>query len=602
MLKTKQRQWLKALTFRDDPYPGLLFATSLGILPVNAFSLLCYSHVFSVMNLAATAMVVFGILWFWFVFTYALNIRANAIDAFIKPLNLGKWGKKACRLLLFLSDGLLLTFLSYRKRRYTALFFSVCVLIASIGALLLYLKSFAWLLPYYGPIGHALFVCKCGVLLSLYGEYTRKGMVKLIPFAIALVICIALYVRDVNIKREQNQIKARIASLVDYPNSTDSLEKLLASGVSPEEKPLKSLAEYEERIAQEEYPSFVAERQEVQKAYGDFLAMHADFISAVREIAADPPERIAHSWQGPVFGVELPELKFSGKATRFLALEMRANPDDRDIIASRNREMMALRDWLLRTPLLMSTYAASSVDWIRLEALALTLAHNDYSLDEWEELLGPSLDWKTHFARSIATEGLALNDIDKSLFSDALAQFPLGDKIAIPLINYGGIEYFALAIQQDSSVLTDWRFTERLIDFTLANQHSFAEMQEWDEENTRILEHGSSIIKNMFWPSLFDSAIHHNAILDDRQMAMLAFQVMDYRRSHNGTLPESLDALEGAITTSSDGRPFEYEHGILEHKNNYESTQTFQGFRISRPATEFENGRSPRASLAVSLD
>ena len=28
MLKTKQRQWLNALTFRDEPFPGILFVTA----------------------------------------------------------------------------------------------------------------------------------------------------------------------------------------------------------------------------------------------------------------------------------------------------------------------------------------------------------------------------------------------------------------------------------------------------------------------------------------------------------------------------------------------------------------------------------------------
>ena len=108
-------------------------------------------------------------------------------------MNLGKCGKIACSLLIFLSDGLLLTFLSYRKRRYAALLLSVCVLVASIGALLLYLESFSWALPYFTPIGYGLFACKCGILLALYGDYSRKGLAKLIPFAVALVIFTTWY-------------------------------------------------------------------------------------------------------------------------------------------------------------------------------------------------------------------------------------------------------------------------------------------------------------------------------------------------------------------------------------------------------------------------
>ena len=238
-------------------------------------------------------------------------------------------------------------------------------------------------------------------------------------------------------------------------------------------------------------------------------------------------------------------------------------------------------------------------DGIRLHALAFTLAYNDYSLDEWGALLGPPPDWKKHFARSIATEAVAYDDLKNSFLRVILKQSPLRDKIAIPLLNYGGISYFALATQQDNAALMNWRFAERLIDFTLAKQHSFAELREWDEHNTRILKRGG--FNTLFWPSMLGAAIKQNASLDDRQLAILAWQVMDFRRSHNGTLPESLDMLDGAITTSSNGRPFEYEKGTLADGKD-ESKRTFQGFRISRPAIEFKNGRIYQASISVPLD
>ncbi len=169
MLKTKQRQCLKVLTFRDEPFPGILFVTALGILPVTLAPHLYYAFFAALsMNTAAKATAFFGVLWV--VFMYALNVRANAIDAFIKPLNLGKCGKITCSLLIFLSDGLLLTFLSYRKRRYAALLLSVCVLIASIGALHLYLESFSWALPYFTSIGYGVFACQFDETTLLCGD------------------------------------------------------------------------------------------------------------------------------------------------------------------------------------------------------------------------------------------------------------------------------------------------------------------------------------------------------------------------------------------------------------------------------------------------
>ena len=599
-MKTERtRYWLKLLTFKDAPYPGLLFVTALGILPVTlcAYFFLGLQTALS-MNTATKAMAVIGIMHV--VCLYALNVRANAIEAFVKPLELPKWGKIASGIVLFMSDGLLLTFLSFRKKRPTALLLSVCMLLTSIGTLLVHLKRFAWLLPYYADYSSALFVCKCVILLALYGEYSRKSMAKLIPFAVAIGVCIALHIWLFSIKSGQGEIKARLASHLNCPVTLAEFRQQVESGASPEEEPLKSLLEYTDKIASEEYPPLAANRQEVQNAYTAFIDKHADFIRVAREFAANPPQRVAHTWKELVYDIELPELSAFRAVAHFLALEMKASPDDRALVASRNHDLMTLRDSIAEHPFLLTKLVSASIEEIRLDALAYTLPYNDYSLDEWQALLGPSPDWGHHFACAIVEETVAQECLKTHFLELVFKESLLGDKIALPLLNIGGVSCHLLAIQQENWTTRHWRFAERQIDFTQAEKRSLMEIHDWDEQNTLFLKRYRSGLSSMFLPELTTPAIKKFALMDNRQMALLAWHVMAYRRAHNGALPDSLDALTGAPVTSFDGRPFEYEHGVV--KFSRDDDKTFQGIRLSLPALDLKNGRNYRCFLCVPLE
>ena len=65
-------------------------------------------------------------------------------------------------------------------------------------------------------------------------------------------------------------------------------------------------------------------------------------------------------------------------------------------------------------------------------------------------------------------------------------------------------------------------------------------------------------------------------------MAMLGWQVMEYRHAHGGELPESLEALGTAPVNSVNGLPFAYEHGDMEIKKNQydDNALKLRGFRI----------------------
>jgi hypothetical protein len=70
-------------------------------------------------------------------------------------------------------------------------------------------------------------------------------------------------------------------------------------------------------------------------------------------------------------------------------------------------------------------------------------------------------------------------------------------------------------------------------------------------------------------------------ISDTRRMAILAWRVSDYRHSHNGELPESLEVFGDVPVDSVNGHPFEYMHGDLEYEGTFGGKIRFNGFRIA---------------------
>ena len=65
-------------------------------------------------------------------------------------------------------------------------------------------------------------------------------------------------------------------------------------------------------------------------------------------------------------------------------------------------------------------------------------------------------------------------------------------------------------------------------------------------------------------------------------MAMLAWQVMEYKHEHGGKLPENLEALGEVPVDSINGKPFDYEHGDMEimRNRNDDNPMKVHGFRI----------------------
>ena len=134
------------LFFAGNPYAGWLFVTALGILPLTLFP---YFKLVAAMALPPRWGLLTVIILAHLLYTYAFSVKANAIRRITRDYLPRKWIQVACLPVFFFNDGLLLGFLSCRKRKPWLVLASSLVFLASIAALLAHLEQYAWIQPYY---------------------------------------------------------------------------------------------------------------------------------------------------------------------------------------------------------------------------------------------------------------------------------------------------------------------------------------------------------------------------------------------------------------------------------------------------------------------
>ncbi len=588
-----------ASVVKGEPYPGLLFATMLLAIPSPLF--LCWLFCCR-QFLHFTERVSYGMVMVLGLFVYSLAIKYIAVGGLFKDCFRRKLTMAVCLTVFVLFDWLLLGFLSFRRRKPLALLLSVAVLLLSIFSTLGRFQQFQWLLQYDYAIGIASLLCVCGAILVLNGGFSRKCAYALIPLALCLLLHSAFYIHRLGMRNELAQIKTRIASLVgDYPTEVADYRRLLESGDSLDEEPLKSLILATEGLENVLFPEMGAGMSEVREKYNAFVKDHPDFVDAVRKTMNCPPHRIAHKWKDDCYTILLPELGALRKASRFLAMEMKANATDRDIVASRNKDLISLRDCALENTFFISRLVGIAIEAMRLDAITFTLPYNDYSLEEFEALLGEPPDWNRYLARAHLDEAIVYEGTKDYLLKYPYSFDELGATEGTDKMLHigGGYSFFGNLLDVD--LLLSWRFAERVIGFTLAEKRFYPDIKEkMEKEFVEEMERNGALLCMMLWPATGKAMEKMDLIKDSRRMALLAWQVMNYSHRNNGMLPESIEVLGEVPVDSVNGLPFEYRHGNLEFdKLDDNEKMRFSGFWIA-PADPDTEWRRP--SICVPLE
>ena len=568
LLKLLDR-WLQKfvdIVFRNKLFAVILFAKMLAWMCHPLFLWLtfcCFGNHFEILFIIAL-----------FFCASSLNIQFFAIYNLLRLRAIHKWRWRQSVIIFFLLGNLSFIWLSFnRKRRLPLLCFAMAFLMTCLYCLS-WFKFCVWFYPYNSIIYTLQYVFSAIGLILLKKRISQKIVVSIIPFFFGLCFLFLLWRHNMEIHQELEQIREQMTTLLRYPVTQQGARERWENGYPVDKEPLKTLMGNDD--IQLPKIDATSKQSEIKKAWMEFKEQHGAFIQAVDETVKLPPQAIQHEWNELAYMIQMPEAVVFKQAAKYLALEIKANADNKETVSSCNQKMMILRNWIqTSSPTVFSKLVAIAIEAIRLDAIGYTLGHARYTKKEWETLLGEMPDWNYHCACALADEALSHENA-----RDFLSKNPHELKTTIGGESPSRWHIFCLSrlvwgCLLDMELLLSWQDTAWIIQLTLAKNHDFKEIELKSK-------YRSAFFSKMFMPNIPKLIKKHEQIKNLRTMAMLAWQVMEYKHEHGGKLPENLEALGEVPVDSINGKPFDYEHGDMEimRNRNDDNPMKVHGFRI----------------------
>lgn len=630
--ETKLQRFNNIISLKGAPYEALLLAIALS-LPCN----IIIPWAFTAGTQGKWPFCVILII-VWSVLLYETKQLASTfLDMFVTPSSTWKW---PCRilgvvvLLLFSPLGIIMiAWLGVKKNRPYAVLLSFANLILFLYAqsMCMGYRPLQWrillLAIYFNPLLSMASVIILGGLNPL-----RK---KVVPISFAIAVLVGNYRMSTEtplIKQLTEGPTLMEIMLADYREKWPELvgmdEKQWAKAtfeyfrkerfIDPqpcdesllEKEPLKNVISLMQALEKQ----FVWEQSisntqvGLQKQYADISKKSAGVRDAIIALAAMPPRPVTRLQ--PFAESSHPFPKSLAEAARFLAIEMMANAQQRDLVKQDNAAMVSLRDWcLLQESSPFDKAFARRIEEMRLDALARTLSQNHYTEAEWLELLGKEPDWRYFAAYAYKANA----DCTRSYydFANILKQnadvSPSHSFCIQWLANscYCGVN---LWINGPATLL------KRLfMDPVCKSQKFHMEFISLSLDEKSTMEDAkklNAIHETYKWPmcvkpgTAFYSMPYY--IQDTRQMAMISWKIMEYSHEHQGALPENLAQIGETPISTLNNLPFVYEHGDIEIlSDGGDGMINIRGFRLFIPDEEHAskpNWKKADLSMIIPLE
>ncbi len=335
---------------------------------------------------------------------------------------------------------------------------------------------------------------------------SRKIVVSIIPILLGLCFLFLLWRHNMEIHQELEQIREQMTALLRYPATQQEARERWENGYPTDKEPLRSIIKSND--IQLPKIDVTSKQAEIKQAWMEFKEQHGAFIQAVDETAKLPPQAIQHEWKELAYEIPMPEMRVFRQATQYLALEIKANADNKETISSCNQKMMNLRNWVLTSsPSLISKSIACTIEAIRLDAIGYTLGHARYNKKEWEALLGEMPDWNYYCACALANEALSHENIHDFLLKNAHETDMLLSGDQHGKWHFCGVSYLAWSCFLDRDLLLGWRYSASNIQFVLAQPHDFKELQQQKEVFSKIATSQYAFISLMLLPGTYFAII-----------------------------------------------------------------------------------------------
>ncbi len=418
--------------------------------------------------------------------------------------------------------------------------------------------------------------------LAFFKEKNRFSWKFMIPLCIAISSHLFLMAYNAKLENDVKDHRNQLSRIIDRSVEIEDFWRRDAQGFPLDREPLKSL------IANNPSACFeYKEQQTAKKKLLEYNKKYPAFVKALNDFLQLPVSHVAHKMpeDGMLYGVLLPELNAFRETARYLAMQIAANPNDEQLVKKCNNDLIKLRNWLFSEYFLIEHLVGIVVEGIRLNALENILRQETFSKQEFARLIGEPIDWEKSLRYSYGGEAAGFKSVLAYMNTPAL--WSRENDIANVAV---AKKYMPLFM--DIHLHRDYRFALQnyIKAATVPSYLSGLGKAKLAEVDDIEIKRNFYILSGMLLPALGQVYIKSAQIADVRQMALLAAEVMEYRKRH-GKLPEDLSFLPNVPLAKLDHKPLMYE-------------KTREGFRIF---SHTDNGKKPdekdtRFSYRVHLD
>ena len=360
---------------------------------------------------------------------------------------------------------------------------------------------------------------------------------------------------EYDVKDHRNQLSQIIGRSVEigdfwrrdaqgFPLDREPLKSLIAN------RPQRYLGEFEYKDA----PT-------AQKKLLEYNKKNPVFVKAINDFLQLPISHVAHKKpEGEMlYSVLMSELTPFRESARYLAMQIAADPNDKQLVKKCNYDLIKLRNWTLQNDFYISYLVAIAIEAIRLDALSTVLSNGKFSHQEFIEIVGAPVDWHKYQRYAYGSEATA--------FKSCLDYLPNYVLLQTENKKFNSLKKY-MPLFMKVHFLRDYRFALQtyIKACTVPPGLPGLEQAQLAKVDNNEIKRNSYLLSGMCMPALEQVYIQSARICNIRQMALLAAEIMEYRKQH-GRLPEKLAFLPEIPLSKLDHKPLMYE-------------KTGDGFRI----------------------
>ena len=554
----KRKKFFYRFFMRKSPRSGAMFGLAwmtmvVGILPSVLFMIpFCFGEFQRGWQIIAAIVALF--LWTPF-YIYGVLLCAFGISRIYRSITkykavgsvAGFFGAWFLSLL-----GLILVPVLICKKKFIASLFA-------IAGTVFYVLSY---LQYFNILSSVFLGTFCYLAALAFCKDTNRFSWKfMIPLCIAVASHLFFMGYKIKLQYDAKDYRGQLSQIIGRSVEIEEFWHRDAQGFPLDREPLKALIANSPQNSSDEFE--FKDAPTAQKKLLEYNKKYPVFVKAIHDFLQLPVSHVAHKMpeDGMLYGVLSPELSVFRESARYLAMQIAANPNNKQLVKKCNNDLTKLRNWLSGGDRLLNHLVATAIERIRLNALENVLRQENFSKQELAVLIGDPIDWEKSLRYSYGGEAAAFKSGFDNLLSLTFTA-TCCDKKNLKALK----KYMPLFI--DVNFHRDYRFA--LQSFIKACSVPPAlpglEKAKLAEVDDIEIKRNFYIFSGMLLPALGKMYIKSAQITDARQMALIAAEVMEYRKQH-GKLPEDLSFLSQIPLSKLDHKPLMVE-------------KTREGFRI----------------------